>query len=102
MGGLKVNKKANTILFMLGATVLNVVLMVVIFLGLMLLYAWLVPGGFQTQLGQVIGIVLFLGSIGLTYFLYHRMIKWISNKWNLEDHFDPIFRGRKGKSSDEK
>ena len=91
------NKKANTILFMLGATVLNVVLMVVIFLALMLLYAWIVPGGFQSQLGQVIGIVLFLGSIGLTYLAYHKLVKWISNKWNLEEHFDPIFRSRQNK-----
>jgi hypothetical protein len=86
------NKKANTVLFMLGATVLNVVLMVAIFLGLMLLYAWIVPGGFSTQLGQVVGILLFLGSIGLTYFIYHRIVKWISNKWNLDEYFDPIFR----------
>ena len=90
------NKKANTILFMLGATVLNVVMMIIIFLVLMVLYAWLVPGGFGTQLGQVIGIVLFLGSIGLTYFLYHRMIRWISKKWNLDDYFDPIFGKRGG------
>ncbi|HKJ85115.1 MAG TPA: hypothetical protein VKA06_03515 [Spirochaetia bacterium] len=90
------NKKANTILFMLGATVLNVVMMVVIFLALMLLYAWIVPGGFATQVGQVVGIVLFLGSIGLTYFLYHKMVKWISNKWNLDDYFDPIFGKRGG------
>lgn len=79
---------------MLAATVLNVVLMVIIFLGLMLLYAWLVPGGFQSQLGQIMGIVLFIGSIGLTYFFYHRLVKWISNKWDLDEHFDPLFRRR--------
>ncbi len=95
------NKKVNTIVFMLAATVLNVVMMVVIFLGLMLLYAWLVPGGFATQLGQVIGIVLFLAAIGLTYFLYHKLIKVISNKWNLDEYFDPIFR-RRGASDKDK
>lgn len=89
------NKKANTILFMLGATVLNVVMMIVIFLAFMLLYAWIVPGGFGTQAGQIVGIVLFLGSIGLTYFIYHRLVKWISGKWDLEKYFDPIF-GKKG------
>ncbi len=90
------NKKVNTVLFMLGATVVNVLMMIIIFLVLMLLYAWLVPGGFATQLGQVIGIVLFLAAIGLTYFLYHRMIKVISTKWNLDDYFDPIFGKRGG------
>ncbi len=90
------NKKANTVLFMLGATILNVLMMVVIFLALMLLYAWIVPGGFATQAGQIIGIVLFLVAIGLTYFLYHKMIKLISKKWNLDDYFDPIFSRRGG------
>lgn len=86
---------------MLGATVLNVVVMVFIFLALMLLFAWIVPGGFSTQFGQVIGIVIFLVSIGLTYFLYHRLVKWISNKWNLDDYFDPIF-GKKGQGPQKK
>ncbi len=95
------NKKVNTILFMLGATVVNVLMMIVIFLALMLLYAWLVPGGFATQLGQVIGIVLFLAAIGLTYFLYHRMIKFISTKWNLDEYFDPIFGKRDGSPKQE-
>jgi hypothetical protein len=95
------NKKVNTIVFMLAATVLNVVMMVVIFLGLMLLYAWLVPGGFATQLGQVIGIVLFLAAIGITYFLYHKLIKVISAKWNLDEYFDPIFR-RRGADKDKR
>ena len=90
------NKKANTILFMLGATVLNVVMMIVIFLALMLLYAWIVPGGFGTQAGQIVGIVLFLGSIGLTYFIYHKLVKWISGKWDLEQYFDPIFGKKSG------
>lgn len=91
------NKKVNTVLFMLGATVVNVIMMIVIFLALMLLYAWIVPGGFSSQTGQIVGIVIFLGSIGLTYFLYHRLIKWISNKWNLDEYFAPIFnRGRGG------
>ena len=90
------NKKANTILFMLGATVLNVIMMIVIFLALMLLYAWIVPGGFGTQAGQIVGIVLFLGSIGLTYFIYHKLVKWISGKWDLEQYFDPIFGKKSG------
>lgn len=89
------NKKVNTVLFMLGATVVNVLMMIVIFLALMLLYAWIVPSGFSSQAGQIVGIVIFLASIGLTYFLYHRLIKWISNKWNLDEYFAPIFnRGR--------
>ena len=90
------NKKVNTILFMIAATVVNVVLMIAIFIGLMVLYAWIAPGGFASQVGQIVGIVIFLVAIGLTYFIYHRLIRWISNKWNLEEHFAPIFGKRSG------
>ncbi|MFP4113497.1 MAG: hypothetical protein ACOCZB_06330 [Spirochaetota bacterium] len=89
------NKKANTILFMIAATVVNVVLMILILVGLMVLYAWVAPGGFASQVGQIAGIVIFLAAIGLTYFIYHRLIRWISSKWNLEEYFAPIF-GKKG------
>ena len=89
------NKKANTVLFMLGATVFNVVTMVAIFVVLFLLYGRFLATYISPQVGQVIIIVLFIGSIALTYFIYHRLIRWISNKWNLDDYFDPIFSRRK-------
>ena len=89
------NKKANTIFFMVGATVFNVVAMIAIFVVMFLLYGKFLASVISPQIGQVIIIVLFIGSIALTYFIYHRMIKWISNKWNLDDYFDPIFSRRK-------
>lgn len=89
------NKKANTILFMVGATVFNVVVMIAIFVVMFLLYGRFFAAVISPQIGQIIIIVLFIGSIALTYFIYHRVIKWISNKWDLDEHFDPIFSRRK-------
>ncbi|TVQ28906.1 MAG: hypothetical protein EA382_00970 [Spirochaetaceae bacterium] len=91
------NKKANTILFMLGATVANVLLMVAIFIVLFLIYGNLIAGSLSPEVNQIVLIVLFLGSIALTYFLYHRIIKWMSKKWDLDEYFDPIF-ARRGQS----
>lgn len=89
------NKKTNTVLFMFGATVFNVVAMIVIFVVLFLLYGRFLASVISPEVGQVIIIVLFIGSIALTYFIYHRLIRWISSKWNLDDYFDPIFSRRK-------
>lgn len=90
------NKKANTILFMLGATVANIVMIAVFFLGFTALYGATLAGQFGPQGNQIALIVILIGSVALTYFLYHRIIKWISNKWDLDEHFDPIFsRGKK-------
>ncbi len=97
--GKKMNKKANTILFMLGATILNVVMMVLIFLALFALYGFTIGQSVSPEATQIVLIVLFIGSIALTYFLYHKIVKWISNKWNLDEYFDPIF-GRNNKKTE--
>lgn len=94
------NKKANTILFVLGATVANVVIMLVIFLALFLLFGRLIAPSLPPQANQIIMLVLFIGSIVATYFIYHRLVKWLSEKYDLEKYFDPIFR-RGGQKKDE-
>ena len=91
------NKKANTVVFMLGATVVNVLMMIVIMVALLALIAAVAPTIFQGGMREIILIVILLGSVALTYFLYNRLIKWMSKKWNLEEHFDPIFGRRGGK-----
>jgi hypothetical protein len=76
---------------MLGATVLNVVMIVLIGLALFLLYGATLAPRLSPEIDRIVLIVLFIGSIALTYFLYHRLVKWISNKWDLDEYFDPIF-----------
>ena len=93
-------KRSRTILFMLGATVVNVVLMILIFVVLFLIYGSLLASRISPEANQIVLIVLFLGSIGLTYFIYHRIIKWMQNKWDLEQYFDPIFSNRGKKKSE--
>lgn len=81
---------------MLGATVVNVVLMVAIFVLLFWLYGTLIAPRVSPQATSYILIVLFVASIALTYFIYHRLVKWISKKWDLDEYFDPIFKRRGG------
>ena len=88
------NKKTNTILFMLGATALNVVLMIAVFILLFWLYGRFIASRVSPDVTSYVMIGIFIGSIALTYLIYHRVVKWISNKWNLDDYFDPIFRRR--------
>lgn len=80
---------------MLAATVVNVVMMVAIFVLLFILYGRFVAPAVSPEVTQIFLVVMFVGAIALTYFLYHRIIKWISNKWDLDQYFDPIFRRKK-------
>ena len=84
------NKKVNTVLFILGATVVNIGIMaVLVILGLVLLSK--LPAGF-VPIGTV--VIFFVAILG-AFFIYHRLIKFISKRVNMDKYFDPIFKQRK-------
>ncbi|MFP4329530.1 MAG: hypothetical protein ACLFP6_02315 [Spirochaetaceae bacterium] len=90
------NKRVNTILFVLGASVVNVILMLALFLALFVLFARFLAPSLSPGLNQLIMVVIFVLSIGATYFIYHRMVRWLSTKIDFGNYFDPIF-GKRGR-----
>jgi hypothetical protein len=89
------NKKTNTLLFILGATVFNVLTTVVCFLGLFLFYArFLVP--LLPEEGQAWGFpVVFIAAIALSFVIYRLVLKQLMKRIVVEKYFDPIFGGRR-------
>ncbi|MDR2480021.1 MAG: leader peptide processing enzyme [Treponema sp.] len=90
------NKKVNTLLFVLGATLFNIIVTVLCFVGLLLLYAKsLMP--FLPEENRSWGFpVIFIGAIALSFFIYQLILKLLMKKIEMEKYFDPIF-GRKHK-----
>lgn len=83
-------KKRNTALFMVVATVVNIVLMTVFMLiGYILLVRFANPD--KPEAGQVWLIVIFIGSIMLAWFVYSRMVKWYTKKVDVNEKFAPLF-----------
>ena len=89
------NKRVNTILFVLGASVVNVLIMLLLFLTLFVVFARFLAPSLSPGVNQLIMVLIFVVSIGVTYFLYHRLVKWLSNKYDMNEYFDPIFGKRK-------
>ncbi|PIE04983.1 MAG: leader peptide processing enzyme [Spirochaetales bacterium] len=89
------NKKLNTVLFLLAATVLNLLLLVVIALLLFLAFnfAFRNVEEVNAALSWLAVIVTMFGSIAATFVLYSRIIRWINKKWNLDNYLSPLFRG---------
>ena len=87
-------KKRNTAIFILLATLVNIVLMLAFFLiGLVILNS-VVSSDDQTALS--IGfIIVFTVSVGLSFLIYTRFVKWYTNRVNTEETFAPIFGGKK-------
>lgn len=88
------NRRLNTILFLIGATLVNILVMVLLFLILFVLFARFVAPSVPPETGQFILLALFVVSVAGTYFVYHRIIAALQKRVALEQYFGPIFRKR--------
>ncbi len=89
------NKKVNTVLFVLGATIANILVMLIVLVGGLMLVSRFVSESAQESAGPVLMIVLFFVAIGASFFLYNRFIKFLSAKIDMDKYFHPIFRPRR-------
>lgn len=86
-------KKRNTALFMLVATIINIVLMTVFMLvGYILLVRFANPD--KPEAGQIWLIVIFIGSIILAWFVYSLMVKWYTKRVDVNEKFAPLITPR--------
>ncbi len=86
------NKRLNTVLFMIGATIANVVVMFVIFLVLFFFFGRFLAPQLSPGINQILLLVIFVASMVSTYFLYHKLMRRFAEKHDLEKYFEPIFR----------
>jgi len=90
------NKKINTILFILGATVFNIIVTVLSFLLLLILNAKvflkILPPGAQAWSFPLI----FISSLVISFFVYKFVLGILIKKINVEKYFDPLIKTRYG------
>jgi hypothetical protein len=86
------NKKLNTAVFFLVATVVNVVLIMilalVVFVPYALFVARLVPG----PVNLIVMVLIFLGAMAGSFPLYRKLIEALQKRIDFEKYFDPIVR----------
>lgn len=87
------SKKSNTIWFMLAATVLNILLMLILFIvSFVLIVRFVDP---ESSLVPLWLGLAFLGSIGGSFWLYSRIIRWMTKRYDLEEKLVPLFVRKK-------
>ena len=85
------NKKINTLLFILGATLFNILVAITSFIILMLLYVKFMIELFP-QANHSWGFsVILLASLAVSFIVYRAVLKYLLNKVEIEKYFDPIF-----------
>jgi hypothetical protein len=88
------NKRINTLLFILGATVFNVIIAVLSFIGLTVLYIKLImPLAPEGNHSWGFAIV-FLVSLAISFVVYRYLIKYLLKKIDTDKYFGPLFTRR--------
>ncbi len=88
------NKKVNTVLFILVATVVNIAIMMAILVGGMYLLGAALPERAQESAGQFLFIILFFVAIGGAFIIYNRIVRFLSKKIDMDKYFHPVFKRR--------
>ncbi|WP_461248381.1 leader peptide processing enzyme [Treponema sp. R6D11] len=96
------NKKVNTLIFVLGATLFNILIAIISFMVYTILYIRFLMLQLPETTRSWAFTALFLLSIGTSFLVYRAVIKHFINKIEIEKYFDPIFvrKHRKPKQED--
>ena len=92
------NKKANTVLFIIGGTIFNVLVTIISFLVFLIIYSKFFYGRVSENFAAWLLPVFFVAAIAASFLVYRLAIKILMKKIDMEKYFDPIFSRRpKGK-----
>ena len=89
------SRKTNTLLFILGGTVFNIIITVVCFLVLMVVFSTFLYPRLPEDSAAWILPAIFIASIVASFFIYRVALKQIMKRVDMEKHFDPIFGPRR-------
>lgn len=89
------NKKTNTALFILGATVANILVMIILIIIGFAIISALLPHNSNPQVASILFLVVFLAAIAGSFFIYHKVIQFVSKRVDMEKYFHPIFRPKR-------
>ena len=88
------NKKLNTLLFVLIATVFNVLVTVLAWIALMLAAGYIF-GLFSAAPQGWVFPVAFVSAMVISFAVYRLILNAVLRKIKFEDYFDPILGGKK-------
>ena len=91
------SKKTNTLLFILGGTVFNILVTVLSFILLLLIYSKFLYPHIPESIAAWIMPAVFIVSIVVSFLVYRLAVKMIMEKVDMEKYFDPIFTRRSRK-----
>ena len=93
-GWTRMNKKVNTLLFILGATLLNVLVTLLSFGAFTLIYVKFILTSVPEQSRIWIFALIFIAALMISFFVYRIVLRFLMKKVQIDKYFDPIFGRR--------
>ncbi len=90
------NKKVNTLLFLAAASLYNIIIMIVIIVVLLFVVSRILPQHVSPAAASSIFIFVFILGIAGSFFIYHKTVRYLSTKIDMDRYFHPLFgKGKK-------
>lgn len=89
------NKKVNTALFVVGATIINIVIMIALVIAGVIAIRLILGTNANRDLASGLTLLVFFVAIAGSFLIYHQIVKFISRHVDMERYFHPIFRPRR-------
>jgi hypothetical protein len=89
------SSNGRMVLFFIGATVFNILLMIAFVAVFVVLIGLALGSNPNPTTFQILIFVGFVASIVLTFLLYGKVMKWVTVKFNLEKHIPQLFKNKK-------
>ena len=93
------NKKINTLLFILGATLFNIIVAMLSIVVLWILFVVLVAPNIPETSHAMGFSLIFIIAIAVAFLVYRLVLKFLINKIDIEKYFDPIFARKHNKKN---
>jgi membrane protein YdbS with pleckstrin-like domain len=90
-----VNKKTNTLLFVAAATVVNIILMFFFLVAGIIILSFVLPRDIHPGLAQGAFVLIFVLAVIGSFLVYHRIMKLLASRIDLDKYFEPIFPKKK-------
>ena len=88
------NKKLNTVLFLIGAFIVSCLLIIILLVGSIII-ASLIFGENLQNYTEIVSLFLILISVLGSFFIYTCLAKWFSKKVDMNKYFTPIFKRKR-------
>jgi membrane protein implicated in regulation of membrane protease activity len=85
------NKKLNTILFILGATLYNILVTILTFILLLICYAKFIIHRLPEVANTWAFPFMFITSLAVSFIVYRYTLRFLLKKIEIEKYFDPLF-----------